>query len=208
LRSPSGCVFLRIADHKHKPLNDIPHNDEPSADFPPSGSCCTSQRIKKEKAVTGKLKAEIKQTRPFSSIHEEVVLSLVRTADEVLAPLTAVLREANLSLSQYNILRVLRGAGAESLPCGEISERMVRRDPDLTRLLDRLDARGLIGRSRGTADRRVVLASITEKGRQLLAQLDEPIRRATHAALSHMTAARLESLGELLDAARSAPQPK
>jgi MarR family transcriptional regulator, organic hydroperoxide resistance regulator len=158
--------------------------------------------------VAGKLKAEIKQTRPFSSMHEEVVLSLVRTADVVLAPLTVVLREANLSLSQYNILRVLRGAGDDGLPCGEISERMVRRDPDLTRLLDRLDARGLIGRSRGTVDRRVVLASITDDGRQVLAQLDEPIRRATNEALAHMKTERLELLSELLDEARISSQPK
>lgn len=153
--------------------------------------------------MAGKLKAEIKQRRPFSSVHEEVVLSLVRTADQVLAPLTAVLRDANLSLSQYNILRVLRGSGGEGLPCGEISDRMVRRDPDLTRLLDRLEARGLITRARGTEDRRVVLASITDEGRQLLADLDEPIRRATKESLSHMRGERLELLRELLDDART-----
>lgn len=153
--------------------------------------------------MAGKLKAEIKQRRPFSSVHEEVVLSLVRTADELVAPLTAVLREATLSLSQYNILRIVRGAGDDGLPCGEISERMVRRDPDLTRLLDRLEARGLIGRARSTADRRVVLASITEEGRQLLAELDEPIRRATKETLAHMESGRLELLRELLDEARS-----
>ena len=93
------------------------------------------------------------------------------------APLAAVLREVNLSFSQYNVLRVLRGAGDTGLPCGEISERMVRRDPDLTRLLDRLEARRLISRARGTADRRVVLASITDEGRQLLAELADSIRR-------------------------------
>lgn len=156
--------------------------------------------------MAGKLKREIKQKRPFSSVHEEVVLSLVRTADEVLAPLTAVLREADLSLSQYNILRVVRGAGDEGLPCGEISERMVRRDPDVTRLLDRLEARELISRSRGTVDRRVVLASITDRGRQLLAELDEPIRQTTKDTLAHMKRERLELLRELLDEARSAPR--
>ena len=155
--------------------------------------------------MAGKLKTEIKQRRPFSSVQEEVVLSLVRTADEVMAPLAAVLREANLSLSQYNILRVMRGAGEEGLPCGEISERMVRRDPDLTRLLDRMEARGLISRARGTVDRRVVLTSITDEGRRLLAELDEPIRRATKARLAHMRSDRLELLRELLDEARSMP---
>lgn len=159
----------------------------------------------KKRPVPGKLKAEIKQRRPFSSVHEEVVLSLVRTADEVVAPLTAVLRGATLSLSQYNILRIVRGAGDQGLPSGEIWERMVRRDPDLTRLLDRLEARGLIRRSRSTIDRRVVLASITNEGHQLLAELDEPIRRATKEALAHMERERLELLRELLDEARSSP---
>lgn len=158
--------------------------------------------------MASKLKAEIKQRRPFSSVHEEVVLSLVRTADHVLAPLTTVLRDANLSLSQYNILRVLRGSGEDGLPCGEISERMVRRDPDLTRLLDRLEARGLIGRSRGTVDRRVVVASITGEGLQLLAELDEPIRRTTKETLAHMGSDRLDLLRQLLDEARSGPQPQ
>jgi DNA-binding MarR family transcriptional regulator len=156
--------------------------------------------------VTGKLKAEIKQRRPFSSVHEEVALALVRTADQVVAPLTAVLREAKLSLSQYNILRIVRGAGEEGLPCGEIWERMVRRDPDLTRLLDRLETRGLISRSRSTVDRRVVLASITGEGRKLLAELEDPIRRATKEALTHMESERLELLRELLEEARSSPE--
>lgn len=150
----------------------------------------------------GKLKAAIKQRKPFSSIQEEVVLSLVRTADEVLAPLTAVLREVNLSLSQYNILRVLRGSEDDGLPCGEISERMVRRDPDLTRLLDRLEARKLISRSRGTTDRRVVLSSITDEGRELLAALDEPIRSATKEALAHVPTERLALLRDLLEEVR------
>ena len=158
--------------------------------------------------MAGKLKTEIKQRRPSSSVHEEVVLSLVRSADQVLAPLTAVLREANLSLSQYNILRVLRGSGEDGLPCGEISERMVRRDPDLTRLLDRLEARGLIGRARGTVDRRVVVASITDAGLELLAELDDPIRRTTKATLAHMGSDRLDLLRELLDETRSGPPPE
>lgn len=157
--------------------------------------------------MAGKLKTEIKQRRPFSSVHEEVVLSLVRTADHVLATLMTVLREANLSLSQYNILRVLRGAGDDGLPCGEISDRMVRRDPDLTRLLDRLEGRGLIRRARSTVDRRVVLASITDQGLQLLGDLDDPVRGATNDALSHMGTDRLERFLELLEEARSSPRP-
>ena len=153
--------------------------------------------------MAGKLRRESKQTRPCTSVEEAVVLSLVRTADQLLVPLTEVLREASLSLSQYNILRILRGAGEEGLPCGEISERMVRRDPDLTRLLDRLGARGLVERTRGTADRRVVLAMITAEGRLLLETLDEPIRQATKASLAHMTGSKLKALSELLEEIRA-----
>lgn len=155
-----------------------------------------------ESEMTDRLRREIKQRRPFSSIHEEVVLSTIRTADVLAQPLVEVLRAENLSLSQYNILRVLRGAGEEALPCGEISERMVRRDPDLTRLLDRLEARELIKRTRGTADRRVVLATITSDGLRLLDSLDGSIRDATKKALAHMPAARLGELAKLLDEAR------
>lgn len=152
--------------------------------------------------MPGRLKHEIKQSRPFSSLQEEVVLGMVRTADQLMVPLSDVLREASLSLSQYNILRILRGAGKEGLPCGEISERMVRRDPDLTRLLDRLERRGLVARSRGTADRRVVQTTITAGGLHLLDTLEESITKATKKTLSHMSAARLHALRELLDEAR------
>lgn len=155
-----------------------------------------------EALMAGRLKRELKQNRPFSSIQEEVVLSLMRTADQLVLPLAEVLREVNLSLSQYNILRILRGAGKEGLPCGEITERMVRRDPDLTRLLDRLESRGLVERSRGTTDRRVVRATIADEGQRLLDSLDEPIRKATKQALAHMPAARLNELSELLEEAR------
>ena len=151
--------------------------------------------------MTGRLKREIKQTRPFTT-HEEVVLAMLRTADLVAAPMNEVLRDHNLSLSQYNVLRILRGAAAEGLSCGEISERMVRRDPDLTRLLDRLEGRRLVARSRGTSDRRVVRAVITKEGLRLLDSLDESIKKAVKDALAHMPASRLNELSELLEEAR------
>ena len=113
--------------------------------------------------MAGKLKREIKQTKPFTSPQEEVVLSMLRTADHVTAPMNEVLREARLSLSQYNVLRILRGAGDEGLACGEIADRMVRRDPDLTRLLDRLEAQQLVTRSRGTASPHASLSAITRR---------------------------------------------
>ncbi len=156
--------------------------------------------------MAGKLRREIKQNRPFVSVQEEVVLSLVRTADEVAVPMNEVLREAGLSQSQYNILRILRGAGEEGQPCGEIAERMVRRDPDLTRLLDRLETAGLVSRSRDTRDRRVIRASITRKGLDLLAKLDKPVDESVKRALAHVPVTRLRALLELLEELRPEPQ--
>lgn len=151
--------------------------------------------------MAGRLKEEIKQKRPFRSTEEEVVLAIMRTTDLLVAPLGEVLRTANLSTSQYNILRILRGA-EEPLPCGEISERMVRRDPDLTRLLDRMEKRGLVARERGTADRRVVLSRITPEGKALLASLDAPVDAALEQALAHVPKKRMELLLELLEEVR------
>lgn len=152
--------------------------------------------------MTGKLKREIKQKRPFRSVQEEVVLSVMRTADHVVSRTNDVLRNASISPSQYNVLRILRGAGEEGLPCGEISERMVRRDPDLTRLLDRLEKSNLVARERDTKDRRIVRASITEDGLALLASLDEPVEQSIRRALAHVPATRLRSLLELLEEVR------
>jgi DNA-binding MarR family transcriptional regulator len=151
-----------------------------------------------------KLKQEIKQKRPFPSVQEEAILALVRTADQFSAPLGEVLRGTGLSQSQYNILRILRGSAPDGLSCGDISERMVRRDPDLTRLLDKLESRGLVTRTRGTTDRRVVLASITDEGLVLLASLDEPVRASVKASLGHVPAARLRQLIEILEELRAA----
>jgi len=152
--------------------------------------------------VSGQLKTEIKQRRVFSKLQEEVLLSMLRTADQLALPLQGVLRGAHLSFSQYNVLRILRGAGEEGLPAGEISERMIRRDPDLTRLLDRLESRELVVRSRGTTDRRVVRATITAHGLKLLKSLQDPIESTLDRTLSHMTHKRLTLLCELLEEAR------
>jgi DNA-binding MarR family transcriptional regulator len=151
--------------------------------------------------MAGRLKQEIKQKKPFSGVEEEVVLAILRTADLVAVPMNEVLKPANLSVSQYNVLRILRGAG-EGLPCGEISERMVRRDPDLTRLLDRLEARGLVSRERDARDRRVVLASITDEALRLLEELDGPVETSLRQSLAHVPKARLKTLLEILEEVR------
>lgn len=152
--------------------------------------------------MPGRLKSEIKQKRPFASLEEEVVLGMMRTADQLAVPMNEILRRTDLSLSQYNVLRILRGSAGEGLSCGDIAERMVRRDPDLTRLLDRLEKRGLVTRSRSTTDRRVVLSEIAPEGLRLLESLDDDVEATVKKTLGHMPADRLTMLCELLDEAR------
>jgi DNA-binding MarR family transcriptional regulator len=108
-----------------------------------------------------------------------------------------VLKDADLSSNQYNVLRILRGA-PEGLACGEIGSRMITRDPDITRLLDRLEKRALISRCRESKDRRMVLTRITPAGLKLLAELDEPVQQAHRGQLGHMGKERLKALSELL----------
>jgi DNA-binding MarR family transcriptional regulator len=153
--------------------------------------------------MAGRLRREIRQKKPFSSVQEEATLALMRTADLVALPVAEVLRDAKLSPSQYNVLRILRGSAGQGLPCGEISERMIRRDPDLTRLLDRLEARDLVTRARGAADRRVVLSAITEEGLALLAELDEPMEARVRERLAHVPVSRLRDLIGLLEEVRA-----
>ena len=103
-----------------------------------------------------KLKDEIQKTEPFAVLEQEAFLNLVRTADALSRRFEEVSKGTGLSATQYNVLRILRGAGTDGLPCGQVIERMITRDPDMTRLLDRLEKRDLIARSRDTCDRRVV----------------------------------------------------
>src|SRR5690606_22369881 len=123
--------------------------------------------------------SELRQTRPFALPEEELYLSLVRTADVLGRGCHILLKDAGLSPPQYNVLRILRGAGEPGLPCGEIAARMVTRDPDVTRLLDRLEQRGLITRGRGTEDRRVVSARITATALDILERID-PLMQGLH----------------------------
>ena len=127
----------------------------------------------------------------------------MRTTDMLSRRLVMVLKAEDLSANQYNVLRILRGSPG-GLPCGEIASRMITRDPDITRLLDRLEKRGLISRCRETKDRRMVMARITRDGLKLLARLDGPIEEAHRKQLGHLGRERLQALTELLRAARSA----
>lgn len=134
---------------------------------------------------------------------EALFLDLLRTVEALGHPLTQLLKAEDLSSTQYNVLRILRGA-PEGLTCGEIANRMVTRDPDITRLLDRLEKRNLAGRQRDTQDRRVVLTKIQPAGLELLARLDEPVREAHYRLLGHLGPARQEALRALLEECRAA----
>ncbi len=125
------------------------------------------------------MQSELRQSKPFAHPGEELYLSLIRTTDLLGRTVFNLLKERGLSPAQYNVLRILRGAGPEGLPCGEIAARMVTRDPDVTRLLDRLGQRGLAERGRGPVDRRVVFTRITGDGLALLDELEAPLL-ATH----------------------------
>ena len=152
--------------------------------------------------MPGKLQSEIKQTKPFENLEEEVLLNLQRTADAAMRPVEAEIKNHGLSATQYNVLRILRGAGEGGRTCGEVGERLITRDPDITRLLDRMEKRGLIRRERQTKDRRVILAFITDEGLSLLKELDTTIPSTIQGALGHMGERKLRDLCRLLEQAR------
>lgn len=150
-----------------------------------------------------KLQAEIRQKAPFTSIEQEVYLNLLKTGDALSQPVEKLLRASGLSATQYNVLRILRGAGRQGLTCSETAERMVTHDPDITRLLDRLEHRKLIARSRSTGDRRVVTTKITPEGIRLLRSLDKPITELHRNLFKHIPKQDLKKLSSLLDKLRS-----
>lgn len=151
------------------------------------------------------LRKEIKPARPFTPVEAEVFVSLQRTADRLLQWVEETLKPADLSPTQYNVLRILRGAEPDGLACREIGARMITRDPDITRLLDRLEKRRLVRRARESRDRRVITTRITPRGLRLLQRLDEPVVAAHRAALGHVGNSKLHSLVRLLELARENP---
>lgn len=148
-----------------------------------------------------KSQPEIK-VRRIAFPEEAAALDLFRTSDLLSRAGAQLLKSEDLSPTQYNVLRILRGAPS-GLPCGEIASRMITRDPDITRLLDRLSKRGLIGRRRESKDRRVVLTKITPDGLAVLARLDDPMQQTHRKQLGHLGSDRLKQLAELLETVRS-----
>lgn len=152
--------------------------------------------------MPGRLQDEIRQTKPFRSLRQEAILSIFRTAAVMAHAWEQALRPHGITLTQYNALRILRGAGPEGASRHEVASRMVTPVPDVSRLLDRMMEAGLITRARGTDDRRTVRARVTEKGLSLLGELDEPSYALPNHWLSHMADGEVERLLRSLEKAR------
>jgi len=149
------------------------------------------------------LREEISQRAPFRSGEEEAFLNLLRTSALLEHAAASFLKEHGLTLTQYNALRILRGAGTEGLCRNEVSQRMVKPVTDATRLLDRMAAAGWVKRDREGGDRRYVTARITREGLDLLAALDDPVMSFQQSQLGHMSEQDLAELSRLLGRARS-----
>ena len=153
--------------------------------------------------MPGRLQAEIRQIKPFHGPEQEAFLNVVRTADALMQGMARALKPFGLSPTQYNVLRILRGAGPAGLACREIAARMLTRDPDITRLLDRMEARRLVTRSRDRKDRRVITIRITEGGLERVNNLDAPVTELHRRILGHLGSSKLRTLISLLEAARA-----
>jgi len=150
------------------------------------------------------LKLEIQQAPAFSSVEEEALLNLLRTSDCLNRALQQKIRGWGLTATQYNVLRILRGAGLCGLPCAAIGDRMIAAEPDITRLLARLKRLKLVRQHRDRHDRRVVLTQITEAGLELLRAMDPVVRSGPGELLGHMCRADLAEMIRLLELARQA----
>lgn len=154
-------------------------------------------------ATSGRgLQEEIQQTRPFSSKTQEAFLGLLRTADMAKRRFSVLFEPEGLTFQQYNVLRILRGAGAQGLATLEIGERMIERTPGVTRIVDRLESKGWVERERCTEDRRKVWCRLTPSGRALLGRLDEPVTRADRELFAGIDADELSGFIRLMDELR------
>ena len=155
--------------------------------------------------MAGRLAREIRQNKPFELLEEEAFLNLARTFEVLQQKVGEALKPHQLTPTQYNVLRILRGAGSEGVTCSQAGERMVNHDPDMTRLLDRLEARKLVERKRSSQDRRVVITRITKKGLTLTNSLDEPMKAMLKQQAGHVGREKLQQLIETLESLRNAP---
>jgi DNA-binding MarR family transcriptional regulator len=154
------------------------------------------------KSTTSKIQGEIKQSRPFRTRRQEAAIALLRTADVVRRRMARIIEAHGVTLQQYNVLRIIGGAGGDGIPTLDIAERMIERTPGITRLLDRLEARKLVRRERCPSDRRQVLCWLTGAGQELIREMSGPIDKADHIAIGDVGGAELDRLIGLLDAVR------
>ena len=152
--------------------------------------------------MPGRIQQEIGQSKPFGTLAEEAFLNVHRTAGILEQRVVELLKPHGLSPTQYNVLRILRGAGECGAACKDIGARMVTPDPDVTRLIDRLEKRGLVTRGRSATDRRRVPVQITDEGLALLAELDAPVLQSCADTMAPLKPAELQTLIELLERLR------
>ncbi len=151
--------------------------------------------------MAGTVARELKQKKPFSSAEQEVLLGLRVAAARIVDPWARFLKTtAQLTSNQYNVLRILRGSHPARLACRDVAERMIDRDPDITRLIDRLEKRGLVARFPSRRDRRVIEVGITAHGLAVVRDLDAHVQRMPRALIGHLGARKLRQLGKLLEA--------
>ncbi len=155
-----------------------------------------------------RLQQEIKQSKPFRSTAQEASLGLLRTVDVLKRRMAALIEPHGITGQQYNVLRILRGAGSDGLPTLEIAERMIEQAPGITRLLDRLETKRLVHRERCPEDRRQVTCRITASGLTLLGRLDEVVNGADETLISDLTPAEQKQLIRLLDRIRDRQEEK
>lgn len=152
--------------------------------------------------MANQLLAELKQSKPYPSAAQEAHISIIRTAAVLAHTIEEVLKPFGVTVTQYNVLRILRGAGPDGLCRHEIGDRMVTPVPDVTRLLDRLEDMGLVTRARGVEDRRQMTTRITKDGLKLLERADGPMVDGHERLLGHLGASKLRALVDLLAEAR------
>ncbi len=194
-----------ICYNKHVASTHAKHMIAPKKTSPQAKSTARKPSARNPKPIG--LQAELRQTKSFASLHAEAFLNLVRTSAQMQHALHLRLKPYGLTETQYNSLRILRGAGAVGLTCAEIAERLVSQDPDITRLVERLQRQGLVRRERGEKDRRVVLTKITAAGLDRLKEADPMVNSTVHALLSHLSSAELKTMIDLLERARLFAEP-
>jgi DNA-binding MarR family transcriptional regulator len=152
--------------------------------------------------MAGKLAIEIRQSKGLATLEGEALLNVLRTAEVIHQKMNLALKQYDLTFTQYNVLRILRGAREQGVTCSELAERMIARDPDITRLLDRMERRGLVKRQRSTSDRRIVLTMLDPNGGALLNDTEQPLRDLNVAIMGKLGESRLLSLVSALERVR------